>query len=923
MLAYPVCCYMYEYYYIVVFYRKLYKAIIKQVDASNFEKICTALHSEEKLTKSIIKYYSILHSVISHNFDNDQFETLLKRLFVCKFLSNIDCSQINKHKIRIKKFIEIMMYSKPVSCFSNFMQYIDGEESLRQLQLSILKCRGEIDNKVSYTRSVSSASISSLSLSSAADAQSLSLLKSVSFVGCTEPCFSLDNSEQNVLDIYRTNLRHRYLVLPVLSRQGWIHKLAKDDNNFIDVTVEELWQTVATDNPLIYSISTDAILNHEMEYHIQRYECYEKIFAFNEANPHRLILIEGNAGCGKTTLAYKICKEWASGSMLKVFSHVVLIELRDLKPGTIITPEGLFINMGKLVHEIYSKLMNSSELLIWLEGWDELNISLKQQSILTELLHGRIFPKATVVISTRPSATDSLAEFIFARKLKLVGFSPDQVENYVKYYCGSDYLPKRFLSKLEEIPCLAQLAENPLNLSILVKLFKGNQQLSECITDIYHDLLIICLQHHKLRVLRKRTIIKSLDDLPEQMKKVLVSIERYAFECVFCYKPCSEEEVSQNLFNSEDVPYDFDGLGLFGIEFLPKVAGESKGYVFLYEPIKELLATVYISRLQPDEQNGILQEIFGTTTHEMVWVFHAGLTKMKSLRIEKILADHYRYSPVPMIEPPVKKLNELLELWKQCHDHFVSLTQNKDMNMKFLLTLILCCYEAKNTDACKVIAEHFYPNNVGRIEIPQSHAYPYFLLAVSYFIANSGKKWSLRCVVPVPSVVELLCTYINNPVSSVSSNSGLWVWCCVVKLSDLEAYIKTVQSQPTLQWIHFLDGSYLGNDGIYKLCECLKYNDHVMKLGLVDCGIQDGGLKSIANLLTINHKILSIDLRRNSFSSNSFLLFLQTIKNKAHIESLFADKQLLDHDNITEILEDINFTRKENELNYLDVVYKE
>jgi len=83
-----------------------------------------------------------------------------------------------------------------------------------------------------------------------------------------------------------------------------------------------------------------------------------------------------------------------------------------------------------------------------------------------------------------------------------------------------------------------------------------------------------------------------------------------------------------------------------------------------------------------------------------------------------------------------------------------------------LLTLILCCYEAENSKACDLVAEnrnacnlvadYYYANNFCHIEIPPNHAIPYFLLAISYFIKHSDKKWSLRCDSIVPSGVEFL-----------------------------------------------------------------------------------------------------------------------------------------------------------------------
>ena len=56
-------------------------------------------------------------------------------------------------------------------------------------------------------------------------------------------------------------------------------------------------------------------------------------------------------------------------------------------------------------------------------------------------------------------------------------------------------------------------------------------------------------------------LIKNLDDLPQPMKNVFSSMEKYAFECIIYHKLYSEQEIFNSFFDSEDIPDDFDGLG--------------------------------------------------------------------------------------------------------------------------------------------------------------------------------------------------------------------------------------------------------------------------------------------------------------------------------------------------------------------------
>ena len=43
-----------------------------------------------------------------------------------------------------------------------------------------------------------------------------------------------------------------------------------------------------------------------------------------------MVLLQGTSGSGKTTIAYRICKEWTEGK-LGMFSHVILMHLQDYR----------------------------------------------------------------------------------------------------------------------------------------------------------------------------------------------------------------------------------------------------------------------------------------------------------------------------------------------------------------------------------------------------------------------------------------------------------------------------------------------------------------------------------------------------------------------------------------------------------------
>ena len=152
--------------------------------------------------------------------------------------------------------------------------------------------------------------------------------------------------------------------------------------------------------------------------------------------------------------------------------------------------------------------------------------------------------------------------------------------------------------------------------------------------------------------------------------------------------------------------------------------------------------------------------------------------------------------------------------------------------------------------------------------------------------------------------------------------SHLWVFCCVVTSSVIDAYCSAIRSQSTLQWIHLLPGSCLGDDGTSKLCECLDFDSKVIRVKIDDCDIGSEGLQCIGHLLKVNKKILYVDLKKNKFTLDDIKEFLQYIKNQRHLEILLLDKNYCENSEIVTILKDINLNRTEkNSLAITDVPF--
>ena len=137
---------------------------------------------------------------------------------------------------------------------------------------------------------------------------------------------------------------------------------------------------------------------------------------FDTSGPvSQVILIQGSPGCGKTTLANKICTdhEWAKENLVQHFMLVILLNLRDVTISEIESIDQMIeCTMGEdFVPEIVRDIscIEGKNILLLLEGWDELPENKQlDKSFFASIIAGKVLRKISVLITSRPSSIGSI-----------------------------------------------------------------------------------------------------------------------------------------------------------------------------------------------------------------------------------------------------------------------------------------------------------------------------------------------------------------------------------------------------------------------------------------------------------------------------------------------------------------------------------
>ena len=453
----------------------------------------------------------------------------------------------------------------------------------------------------------------------------------------------------------------------------------------------------------------------------------DDLFGNNHAEMAKLILVQGAAGVGKSTFAWEICRQWKIKRSMKQFQLVELIHLRHAKAHTASSLKDLMTvdeRDPNLVTSIAQELVerDGAGLLLILDGYDELPSAKQQNSIFARLLKGKYLPKATIIVTFRPSVSTQIERMCSGcdtMEIEILGFLQNNIKEYAESIFSKDEC-KSFLKYINSNPLISSMMYIPLNTAIVCKIYTNISKPSVpmTLTELYTE-LCFCILYRYIKthgeqdsVFRDANIsdhiLGKFEGLPGKVKAQFDHLVEKAFRGV-----CSKTFIFNNL------PDDFEHMGFMNksvaVSTLP-LHKPSVSYNFFHLTLQEFLAAYHISKFPPHEQLEHLVSLI-QNGNDVVLRFIAGLTQFKDIGWEIILS----HTGVHKDEEGISNCTSVV---------------------------LNCLYEAHDPAFCAQV----YTS--GKVNYSPISATPFDLYALGYCIANSPCSWKI-CAIAAEGIAHI------------------------------------------------------------------------------------------------------------------------------------------------------------------------
>ena len=610
------------------------------------------------------------------------------------------------------------------------------------------------------------------------------------------------------------------------------------------------------------------------------------------------ILVVGHPGTGKTLFCTKILRDWACDNLFiggqnaqLDFQVAFLVKLRmlnrvadqELSLRELLEYSEYSTPLSAEPDEVWKYIrQNPNKVLVIFDGFDEYSgrteidnddtlyrnweeERMPLHSLLKKILSGKLLAGATVLTTTRPTAVSCFGSLCFLKTVEILGFTPDQVDDYVERFTSGGDKAKTIKEHIRSNLNLLSFCYIPVNCfiicSCLLKLLIDNSAyhlgcLPTKLTEIYSvaiKILYFCYddercRHHKDK--GRDFYLKPFKELPEAVTRVFIRLGEIAFNGI---------QQGRLVFESHEVN-DLEKNGLF--QRLPDTSSglkEGKAqYCFLHLTVQEFFAAKYlVDTMSHEELKTFVSDHIKEGSWKVVMQFVAGLLEQEEQSTD-IFSGLLPLSSVTRETTSFEIRREELEARTETVTCWPA-----EGDRELAVTLFNCMYE--NNSSGLEVQRRLAQIDCNALDFSSCRLSPLDCLTLVHALQSSGEK-IVHFNLVSNNVADLGCIEISKLFGGKDHNQSF----CNLKRLDL------LSNRITDEGVKYITTALINN------------NCKLNSLGLEFNAITDKGVEHLTTALINNNcKLNSLGLGMNEITDKGVEhLTKALINNNCKLNSL-------------------------------------
>lgn len=591
------------------------------------------------------------------------------------------------------------------------------------------------------------------------------------------------------------------------------------------------------------------------------------------AKPRR-ILVEGEAGVGKSTFLYKIAYDWSSSTdNLLPYSVVILVELKQMKGAfkDAVVQQLFPIDFSIPLVQLLSYLATHQEnVLFLLDGFDEANASCLKH--LQDILGGRIFRNSCVILTSRPGKATHIQRMMDTRVV-ITGFTTENIKSYVlKYFQDDANTAKVLLSELESHPVIEDIAKVPLTAMLICALWEEAPDIAfaalTSLTTLFTELILLLVKRHFTKNSQEDgsvdEIFSTLDDIPRDLYNDLLILGEFALNgllednLLFDVHALQKKCTSKILFE----------LGLLSEDNSASRLKPVRKCCFIHKSFQEYSAALWLSNKiksagsDPEklrEVSALTLKCFKKAPDSMLLNFVSGLVEEK-----------FELVFVPLLE--------------NLKEGFMA-SGSAEMN-EFLEIFVLALFESHQGHLAGKLGATLLD---GILKLSGRDISPYGVRAMTYFMQNNPDLKSF--VLEHSELEKQTAAFFANSLSQMPSLKELCFKQNIVGDGAVEAFGKNLSSTLPLEKFVF-SGNASRNEIGDNFALIIKSCPNLLHLDLSYCGFGDKEAEAVIDALKYAPRLSSLNLSGCKLAPTSIVRLSETLACISELASLILDDNL-------------------------------